>query len=211
MSSRLLLSTLRLAALVLLAGSGLLLKRHLEHFKDWRRCEEDFDGLTLIRAAGGGKLGRVKALLSRGVDVNYRSITGKLTALEAAIYYEHVDVVREIVAVAALNVNARAADDKSMLLLAVELGHLEIVRLLLDAQYVRLVVEPDVLITAVRLNRGDVVRLLMSRSDIDVNAAVTPHGAAPLIIAAALGRTDIVAELLKRPDIQLEIEYSPIP
>ncbi|CAM9657472.1 unnamed protein product, partial [Ectocarpus sp. 12 AP-2014] len=90
-----------------------------------------FDALS--RAAMGGHLGVVKALLAAGVNFEGTS-TSLTTALHLAVAHGHMEVVNELMEAGA-NPNLRRARDGGMALaLASSVGYVGIVKLLLRAK-----------------------------------------------------------------------------
>lgn len=88
-------------------------------------------GDDLVRAAFGGDLPRVKALLAAGSDVNAKDGDGG-TALMMASQKGRQEVVRALLEAKA-DVNARAGNGTTALILALKKGHQEIVQLLKSA------------------------------------------------------------------------------
>ncbi len=98
----------------------------------------DDHGLTaLMVAAGRGKLGLVKLLLSKGADVNTQNYAGKWpmggkTALMFAASEGHLATVNEIL-LAGSTLDTQDADGETALMKAASNGHFEVVKLLLSA------------------------------------------------------------------------------
>jgi ankyrin repeat protein len=86
----------------------------------------------LLTAAREGNLQTLQSLLSEGVDVNSTNSDG-ITALMIASELGHTEIVRTLVALPTLNVNAVALSNTNALYEAAFGGHTEIVQMLLAA------------------------------------------------------------------------------
>ena len=82
----------------------------------------------LIVASSEGDIGKVRTLLTKGVDPNTRDSSG-MSALEVAAQSGHVEIAKVLVLFGA-EVNAKGLLGATPLMLAAGRGHLEIVKLL---------------------------------------------------------------------------------
>lgn len=150
---------------------------------------------NLIKAAAGGDVIQVKALLQTKVDVNAKRKDGT-TALMLAAIKGHTGVVRALLDAKA-NVNARASNGATVLIGAAQEGHKAVVQLLLDAR-------ADVnakrdngataLMQAAEDGHKEVVQILLD-AKAEVNAQ-SKDGQTALMVAAYNGYEEVVQLLL---------------
>jgi len=154
--------------------------------------------ITLVQASRVGDLNEVRALLSKGFDVNSRSQDGG-TALVSASWTGYLDIVQELLSKGA-NVNLKSIDSglaggRTPLIAASRQGHLKVVNLLLEAG-------PDVhekdgegRDALMRASYGDypyVVRALLSKGASPY--AKDPQGYTALILARSADVTHLLIE-----------------
>jgi ankyrin repeat protein len=150
-------------------------------------------------AAGEGDLGRVRALLKDGADVNLETEEG--TALHEAARGDH-DAVAAALLEAGAEVDARRGEyAQTALFLAAAEGNLRVARVLVDDGAdvnARTTLSEAPLHAAARARRNAVntVGLLLdSGADVDAKGW---HDWQPLYIASLLGRTDVAGVLIER-------------
>ncbi|TFK20500.1 ankyrin [Coprinopsis marcescibilis] len=170
----------------------------------------DSDGLSpLITASRAGHVQIVDMLLGV-VDADHVN-AGSWTALMFAASEGHTEVIKSLLCVQGINVNAREPDtgfgegDSALILAALD-NKLDAVQLLLGVD--------DIDINASHWWAGtalaqascsrciDIVKLLLKQDDIDVNSSQCHEGSA-LMQAAHQGFKDIVELLLQREDIDV--------
>lgn len=94
------------------------------------KIKNKYGETSLIVAAGVGETKTVELLLPIS-DVNVKNIYGE-TALSAASFVGHIEVVRSLLKVPGLNINETNDENQTALFSAVEGGHLDIIKLLID-------------------------------------------------------------------------------
>jgi ankyrin repeat protein len=150
----------------------------------------------LVDAAERGSLADVRALVKQGADINAARADG-LTALNAAVYADRLDIVEALVAAGA---NAGAADRYGVtpLYLAAVNGNADIMRRLIDAG-----ADPNatdaggetVLMTAARTGIPSALRVLLERGA-RVDAREPEFQQTALMIAVREDHDEAVAVLL---------------
>jgi ankyrin repeat protein len=145
---------------------------------------------TLVKAAKNGDLASVKALLSRGANVNAKSNHG-YTALMAAAENGHKDVCELLISKGA-NVNVSNIYDDTALMEAADKGHKDVCELLIS-KGADVNAENEAgwtaLIHAADMGHKDVCELLISKGA-DVNACALA-GITALMFAADMGHKDV--------------------
>jgi ankyrin repeat protein len=143
----------------------------------------------LYRAALAGDLAGVRKELAAGADVNARNSDNRWTALMVAVGEGFTDVVAELLASPAIDVNARAERDLTALHVAAERGDQRAVELLLAHPGVDVNVKDHIgrtpLIIAAFAGEQALVERLLARPGIEVNAV--DHDRQTALAWAALG------------------------
>ncbi|GMH36908.1 hypothetical protein BSKO_04781 [Bryopsis sp. KO-2023] len=158
-----------------------------------RKCGKDCEKLDrdLFAAAGLGESIKVKELIAKGADVQYRSST-RLTPLHGAAMLNHRDVV-EILLEAGARVDAQTVEGFTPLYVAVLFGHLDVVKVLVKAGAtvdLKAKNETTPLLIAVAELQLEAVEFLLE-SGADVNAKDS-DGSGPLVAAAIVGGQKLV-------------------
>lgn len=157
---------------------------------------------------------RVLSRLKLVDDTQHIQLDGNCLFLTHAIRSENMEIVRETFRVMSENVNAVNNGGQSSLMLASSLGNVEIVKFLLrEGTRVDLYDKNGctVLNYAVDKGHAEIVKLLLSKTETDVNApADSPNAANPvlgingLMRAAREGRVDLMEMLLRHPKRNIE-------
>ncbi len=155
-------------------------------------CTNAPDSDELITAAYQGDTTKVKALLTKGFDVNRQSINGA-TALFVAAQYGHTEVV-QILLTNKADMNLQRNDGMTALIWAALNGQTEVVQLLLANKadvHVQASDGATALFVAAQYGHTEVVQILLaSQAYVNVQAN---NGDTPL----SLANTNRIAELLK--------------
>ena len=179
--------------------------------------QEALDSL-LITAAGNprgeaqdenGLTQTVAGLLAQGANVNGTS--DGFTALIAAAYNGHTEIVSALLSRDGINVNAVASRGTTALMLAAHSGDTEIVSALLSRDEINVNAATSngntALMIAAHSGDTEIVSALLSRDGINVNAATT-RGTTALMIAADNGHAETVLALLSRDGVDWQIVQS---
>ena len=176
----------------------------------FRKSQEEKDE-KLINSAAAGDISKVISALKSGANPNTSMGNGN-TPLILASRNGHTEVVRELLQVPDIDVNAKGESGIMALPEASKNGCLEIVNLLLAHPDIdvngmgRYDHNPALTEAAVNHNTSIVIALL-GHPKIDVNIKQGDEETA-LERAAYVGATDIVKELLKRPEIDVNSKPS---
>jgi ankyrin repeat protein len=156
----------------------------------------------LYRAVLAGDLAEVRKQIAGGADVNARNSDNRWTVLMVAVGEGFTDVVAELLASPAVDVNARAERDLTALHVAAERGDTRAVELLLAHPGIDVNVKDHIgrtpLIIAAFAGDQALVQLLVARPDIEVNAVDQDRQTA-LAWAALGGDAGVVRALLADP------------
>jgi ankyrin repeat protein len=156
----------------------------------------------LYRAVLAGDLDEVRKQLAGGADVNARNSDNRWTVLMVAVAEEFTEVVAELLANPAVDVNARAERGLTALHVAAERGDRRAVELLLAHPGIEVNVKDHIgrtpLIIAAFAGDLSLVQLLLARPDIEVNA-VDQHRQTALAWAALGGDAGVIKALLADP------------
>ena len=151
---------------------------------------------VLMQAAHKGDAARVKWLLARGAPLEVRSVATSYTsipartALDYATAAGHKEVIK-ILMTAGANADVADSSGKKPFTIAVELGHVDIVKVFIDAK----VAVPDgALAIACGGGRTEIVRALIA-----AGAVASANESIALRYAASNGHTDIVNLLISAP------------
>ena len=119
----------------------------------------------------------------------------------------HLAVVRHLLTVPGINVNARSRTGNTALMHAARKGHIDVVRQLLAVPGINVNARSrtgnTALMHAARKGHIDVVRQLLAVPGINVNAREDEEGNTALLYAAWSGHLAVVAELLAAPGIDV--------
>ena len=165
--------------------------------------ESTYGQTPLMYACRAGHVEMVQELLNLGASINIVSARGR-TALFEAILHNREHVVDVLLSRRGLCINAVNIKEynRTALLLAVRLGHVNITASLLEHSDININQPDSSGITALYLasfkNNVPIVRLLLQKPEIKVNWGDTMSGRSPLIIAAERNHTDIVELLLEK-------------
>jgi ankyrin repeat protein len=155
------------------------------------------DSTALYLAAQHGKNSILKALLRHGADVNFampfttykggQQLVNSNSPLSSYLYSN------------SFLVNSEVGNGATALHAAVEEGHVQATKILLDfnADINTIAMGVTPLSLACQYNRYDVVALLVSYKTIEVDKTSTLDGTTPLYTAAAKGYSKIVSKLLE--------------
>ena len=139
------------------------------------------------------------------IDVNKSRVPDGATPLVIAYQNGHFDVVGLLLTHSDIDVNqSRPTDGATLLLLASHEGCAETVQLLLKSPKIDVNGATPLLI-ACQNRHLDVVRLLLTHSDIDVNQSRPADGATPLFLASQEGCAETVQLLLESPKIDVNV------
>ena len=184
----------------------------------------------LYIASANGNIEYVKKLLANsGIDINKTKTISNDTPLYVAAKNKHIEIVRLLLSSPSIDVNnvfylaiKNGETDIVRILIeeplvninkqlqyrfppirvAVELGQLEIVKLLLD--HPRIILDRiGLLDSAVRNGFVSIVKLLLADPRIDINEAPAHGGSTPLLSAIRNGNIEIVKLLLADPRIDI--------
>lgn len=165
--------------------------------------ESTYGQTPLMYACRAGHVEMVQELLNLGASINIVSERGR-TALFEAILHNREDIVDILLKRSDLFINAVNEKDynRTALILAVRLGHVNIVASLLEHDDININQSDSSGITALYLatfkNKVPIVQLLLQKPKIDVDRCDSMSGRSPLIIAAERNHTIIVELLLER-------------
>ena len=160
---------------------------------------------ALMKAISDGNIELAKLLLSQpDIDVNLQDRDGNSALLRACVY-GHSEIVKKLLTFDNINVNIENWYGSTPLLVAICQGYTDIAMDLLRHNRIdiNLYTCSTALIKACAYKNEEVVRELLSREDIDVNAD-SEHGCA-LYEACGAGDLNIVKQLLNHPDIDINI------
>ncbi|TFK17873.1 hypothetical protein FA15DRAFT_650031 [Coprinopsis marcescibilis] len=178
------------------------------------QCSDHKGWSPLIAASHGGHV-RVVDLLLGAVAVDHVN-AGSWTALMEAASLGHTEVIKSLLRVQGINVNAREpvsvqGKGDSALTLAACNGHLAAVQLLLGADGIEVNASHweygTALAQASRWGHTGVVAVFLQRHDVDVNSSQCEEGTA-LMQAVEMDRMDIVELLLKHDKIDVNATRS---
>jgi len=161
---------------------------------------------SLHECAKFGLTPLIPDLLNDGYDIDSQDFTHGLTALMYACQVGYVETVKLLLDLGA-SVNVRSVNGTTALFEAVSGGHTDSVELLLkkdldiNAVYAGHT-QRTVLMIAARNGAEEVVRCLLQRVDMDINA-VDASGSTALVLAAAEGHTSVVSLLLDDEGIDI--------
>ena len=162
----------------------------------------------LLSAAKSGNLERVIYELANGADINYRTRDYDYNSpLRQACYYEHVDIVNELLSHKEIDVNIRDYYQRTPLIVICKLG---IESYILEAllNYPNIDVNAQdyegktSLYYAARVNHPKTVQALLKHPNIDVNLASNDN-TTPLMSACSQGHKEVVELLLQCPDVDV--------
>lgn len=165
--------------------------------------ESTYGQTPLMYACRAGHVEMVQELLDLGASANIVSARGR-TALFEAIFHNREHVVDILLKMKDLCINAVNAKEhnRTALILAVRLGHVNIAASLLEHDDININQQDSSGITALYLAtfKGNVpiIRLLLQKPETDVNRGDSMSGRSPLILAAERNNTAIVELLLER-------------
>ncbi len=165
---------------------------------------------SLHECAKFGLTPLIPDLLNDGYDIDSQDFTHGLTALMYACQVGYVETVKLLLDLGA-SVNVRSVNGTTALFEAVSGGHTDSVELLLkkdldiNAVYAGHT-QRTVLMIAARNGAEEVVRCLLQRVDMDINA-VDASGSTALVLAAAEGHTSVVSLLLDDEGIDIHASY----
>lgn len=156
----------------------------------------------LYRAVLAGDLAEVRSELARGADVNAGNPDNRWTVLMVAIAEGFTEIVAELLASAAIDVNARAERDLTALHVAAERSNVRAVEALLAHPGIDVNVKDDLgrtpLIIASFAGEEAIVERLLASPALEVNAVDRDRQTA-LVWAALGGDAGIVGALLADP------------
>jgi ankyrin repeat protein len=156
----------------------------------------------LYRAVLGGDLPEVRTQLAQGADVNDRNDDNRWTVLMVAVSEGFPEIVAELLASPAIEVNARAERDLTALHVAAQRGDARAVELLLAHDGIDVNAKDNLgrtpLIIAAFDGDQAVVERLLARPDLEVNAVDRDRQTA-LAWAALGGDAGVVRTLLANP------------
>lgn len=155
---------------------------------------------SLYTAANVGCLSSVKYYLARGADVN-AAPSNNATPLFVAAQNGYLEIVRALLTVEGVDVNAAISDDGTTpLIAAAHNGHLEVVQALLNkgADVSAATTKEGVTPLSIAAQKGylEIVRVLLDKGA-DVNAARW-DGITPLMVAAYNGHLEVARALLDK-------------
>jgi ankyrin repeat protein/serine/threonine protein kinase len=160
--------------------------------------------VALINSAFDGNLPEVRDQLRAAgrANVNAQRESDGATALLAASYKGHVDIVRELLKHGNVDVNVKSNYRSANMDNYIRRGHFKNVRWWLDSARKKNVdsLYPGrmtALIMASYQGHIDIVRLLLRDKDVDANAQDDADGASALMAASYQGHEEIVLALLK--------------
>lgn len=165
--------------------------------------ESTYGQTPLMYACRAGHIEMVQELLNLGASINIVSARGR-TALFEAILHNRENIVDILLTRSDLCINAVSEKEynRTALILAVRLGHVNIAASLLEHGEVDVNQQDSSGITALYLaafkNNIPIIQLLLQKPEIDVDRADLMSGRSPLIIAAERNHTLIVELLLER-------------
>jgi ankyrin repeat protein len=158
---------------------------------------------ALSWAAETGALGTAQLALRYGADINVRSrLHGGATPLFLAARNNHAGIVRWFLTKGGtVDVNSRSnMYHETALSIASQMGHVEVVEILLGHESVRSDLADTSgqtpLFWACCNNHPAIVKALVRRGNVDVNRQRKEDGATPLMAATASGYVDVVEALL---------------
>ena len=181
--------------------------------------EINFGGLVPLHyAILNGHVGIVKKLIARGADLNVVGLYGRSLLHYVAIRGgpEGKEMLEELIRARA-NINARDINGFTPLELAVEYGHTDVVKALLNEKGIDLNLEANrrysLLHLAARYGHTDTLKELLEKDYIDVNTkgsigsinrgALVMEDATPLEVASRYGHIGVLSALLERDDIDV--------
>jgi ankyrin repeat protein len=166
----------------------------------------------LYRAVLAGDLGEVRKQLAGGADVNARNTDNRWTVLMVAVGEGFTDIVADLLASPAIDVNARAERDLTALHVAAERNNERAVELLLAHPGIDVNVKDHIgrtpLIIAAFAGDEALVKRLLARPELEVNAVDQDRQTA-LAWAALGGDAATVKALLADPRTNAGITNRP--
>ncbi|OTA80302.1 hypothetical protein M434DRAFT_228741 [Hypoxylon sp. CO27-5] len=121
----------------ILQGDESSVKASLDSVQDVNRPNRLTKETLLYAAAKAGNFGICKLLLERGADVNLPSLHDRCTALQAAVFTGNLDLVHLLINQKECDPDQPDTSGVSPFCLACALGHLEIVKLLLQTEKIQ--------------------------------------------------------------------------
>ncbi|CEL11212.1 hypothetical protein ASPCAL14315 [Aspergillus calidoustus] len=177
----------------------------------YKRHAEESATSALIWAAERGMHKTAKRFLALGADVNATN-EDRLTVLMLAAAKGHEEVVRTILGVEGIDVNAQHwLHKRTALHYAAMEGHYEVVRVLIGAKGIGFNIPEGnyggtpliALISATAPGKEEVMRLIVEQEDIDLNQADTKWELSPLLWAIQDEQTEIACILLEKKTVDV--------
>ena len=165
--------------------------------------KNEIEQLPLHYACESGALDVVKMLVEAGAGVRLTNGEG-WTCLHVAAYSGHIETVRYLAGLPEVDVNHRNSDNHTVLHLAVDEEHTDVMQVLIDAGAYISTQNYDGLSHlhyACSWGALDVVKMLV-RAGAEVSAT-DDAGCTCLIFAARYGNTKIVRYLVRLPEVEL--------
>jgi hypothetical protein len=195
-----------------------VISNHHRHFED---CTCHL--IPLWYAASTGNVSTMATIIGTFGSATINEIAGyandnsfkRLTALGAAISNNHAAVVKFILDCEGVDVNGVVDTRKSRtgLELAAIRGHGDVARVLLDSAAIDVnrasISNWTPLMRAASAGHSSIVKLLLLRTDINVNVVDTAHQRSALMWAAHEGHIEVVSLLLSRTEIEQGQDRSP--
>ncbi|KAK6530571.1 hypothetical protein TWF281_007414 [Arthrobotrys megalospora] len=186
--------------------------------------DAEYGQTPLWLASENGHEAIVKLLFDSGGDLNSKDTFYGRTPLWCAAEGGHQAVVEFLLSQEGVDLNARVKDGRTPLSLAASRDYKEWATLYVDKGKYRYTRQSPrkpntesswtVLSSAAENGRDEMVKLLLTKSDLDLNTKVTKYGFTPLWCAAANGHEAVVKLLLAKEGIHLntkDTEYERTP